>query len=229
MGTLETEKEWLLYSEESVSCSIGDLQSKFDSLQEKLAEGAPELNKLLEQRRVDREEAEEAEANRTVSYRDKVKNPKTARERVDAASARKDQGNTFFKDLNYEHAVTRYLQAINLLTKVPGEKFTEEIEQIKLSCHLNLAMCYLHLKKNKLATENCNMALRIDENNVKALFRRGKSKYAQKLFEEAKKDFELAVEKDPSNTAAKKQRNLCDKQIQYQKEKEKKMYAKMFA
>ena len=118
---------------------------------------------------------------------------------------------------------------MNLLAEVPGEKYTEEINQIKLSCNLNLAMCYLQLKKYSLAAENCNRALRIDENNVKALFRRGKSKYAQKLYEEAKKDFELAIEKDPGNTAAKKQRNLCDKQIKYQKEKEKKMYARMFS
>lgn len=90
-------------------------------------------------------------------------------------------------------------------------------------------MCYINLKKHNLATENCNLAIRIDENNVKAYFRRGKSKYAQKQFEDAKKDFAIAFEKDPSNTTAKKQMNLCDKQIANQKEREKKMYAKMFA
>ena len=99
--TLETEKEWLLYSEESASCPVADLEARFNELQSSLTEKGPTLHKLLEQRQAEREKAEaeaaEAEANRKVTYRDKVKNPKTPKERVDAAMARKDQGNSFFK------------------------------------------------------------------------------------------------------------------------------------
>jgi len=230
---LEKEKEWILYSEESSSCSFGNLKEHYDNFINSLKEASPKLDSILIQKKEEREKAEkeaaEAEANRKDVFRDKVKNPKTPKEKVEAAQVRKDQGNTFFKDNNYEHAVTRYLQAINLLSEIPGDKFTEDINTTKLSCHLNLGMCYINLKKYKLCIENCNMALRIDENNVKALFRRGKSKYLMKQYEEAKKDFVAAVDIDPSNTAAKKQINLCDKQMHLQKEREKKMYAKMFA
>lgn len=117
---------------------------------------------------------------------------------------------------------------MNLLAEVPGEKYKEEIEQTRLSCFLNLAMSYINVKKYQLAIENCNLALRIEENNTKALFRRGKGKYCQKLYEEAKVDFDLVLRYDESNTQAKKQRNLCDQQIKLQKDREKKMYSKMF-
>jgi len=230
---LEEEKSWLLYGSESASLSLQQLEEHFEKFKQSIAQVSPKLQELLEAKRIQREEQErlaaEAEANRAVTYRDKVKNPKTPKERVDAATARKDQGNTFFKDVNYEHAITRYLQAINLLAEVPGEKYKEEIDRTKLSCYLNLAMSYINLKKFQLAIENCNLALRLEENNVKALFRRGKAKYGMKQYPEAKEDFELALQHDADNTAAKKQANLCDKQIKLQREREKKMYAKMFS
>jgi len=230
---LEQEKTWLLYDNESASLSLQELQEHFSQFKQSIADRSPRLQELLEAKRIQREEQEreaaEAEANRAVTYRDKVKNPKTPKERVDAATARKDQGNTFFKDLNYEHAITRYLQAINLLAEVPGDKYTEEIDRTKLSCYLNLAMSYINLKKFQLAIENCNLALRLEENNVKALFRRGKAKYGLKQFAEAKEDFELALQYEPDNTATKKQRALCDKQMKLQRDREKKMYAKMFS
>merc|ERR1712137_1147195 len=129
---LEKQKEWLLYSDECTSCSLEDLNARFEDLKKDLAVKGPQLQALLEKRAEDKKKAEAeaaaAEANRTVTYRDKVKNPKTPRERVDAAIARKDQGNGFFKDLNYEHAVTRYLQAINLLAEVQGGNRPDKIK-----------------------------------------------------------------------------------------------------
>lgn len=98
---VEKEKEWLLYDEESSSCSFDDLSKHNDEFNESIKTTAPSFQKLLEQRELDRikaeKEAAEAEKNRTTTVRDKIKNPKTPRERVDAAIARKDQGNSFFK------------------------------------------------------------------------------------------------------------------------------------
>jgi len=230
---LAQEKDWLLYGTESAVLSLKELEDHFVEFKQKLASAATHWEELREAQRIQQEEQErqaaEEEANRAVTYRDKVKNPKTPKERVDAATARKDQGNTFFKDMNYEHAIMRYLQAINLLAEVQGEKYTEEITRTQLSCYLNLAMSYLNLKKFSLSIENCNLALRLEEKNVKALFRRGKAKFGLKQYAEAKEDFELALQYEPTNTTAKKQSALCDKQMKLQRDREKKMYAKMFS
>ena len=94
---------------------------------------------------------------------------------------------------------------------------------------MNLAQCYINLKQYNLAVGNCDLALRLDVNNTKALFRRGKAYYSLKKFEDAKKDFAEVVVKDPSNTLAAKQITVVDKAIALEKQKEKQMYAKMFS
>jgi len=227
------ETTWLLYSDEAIDASFDQLKTRLDQFNQAIAEKAPTFRKKIEEREEEKaklqKEAEEAEANRKTIFRDKVSDPKTPKEKLEAAKKRKEQGNQFIQDVNYEDAVRRYTQAINLLAEVAGEKLQEEVQQVKLACHLNLAVGYLQLKKFTLAIENCNMALRIDETNVKAFFRRGKGYYMTKKYIEAKEDFQKAVDLDPSNTQAKKQILLCDKQMQLEKEREKKMYSKMFA
>lgn len=94
---------------------------------------------------------------------------------------------------------------------------------------MNLAQSYLNLKQYNLAISNCDYALRLDSNNTKAIFRRGKANYSLRKFDEAKKDFAEVVAKDPSNTLAAKQIAVVDKAIALEKQKEKQMYAKMFS
>ena len=231
---LAEEEDWLIYeSPDSQSMSFASLESRFASFKENLAKEGAKLdrfvNDLLAEKLRQEKEAEEAEAKREVTYRDKVANPITPKERLDAAVKRKDQGNDCFKDINYEHAIQRYKQALTLLMEIPGDKFSDEIQQTKLTCYLNLSMCYLNLKKYSFAVDNCESALRIDEKNVKAFFRMGKANYALKKYEDAKKNFSSLLQLEPENKDAIKQLALTDKAIKIQQENEKKMYANMFA
>jgi hypothetical protein len=97
---LEGEKEWM-NTEYEPSFSLTLFQERIDNFKALLQEKAPRLHDAIAAKKAAREQeqrdAEEAEANRHVTYRDKVKNPKTPKERVDAAITRKEQGNTFFK------------------------------------------------------------------------------------------------------------------------------------
>ena len=63
---------------------------------------------------------------------------------------------------------------------------------------------------------------------IQALFRRGSAYLNSKEYENARKDFQAAIQFDPANKMAQKQLALAEKRIQEQVQREKKMYGKMF-
>lgn len=86
----------------------------------------------------------------------------------------------------------RYIKALGHLAKLVHVESTMKEEDhaqakaLKLSCCNNLAQCFLKLEMWSKAIDNCTMALELDPDNAKALFRR-----AQAYVEG--KDHELAV------------------------------------
>jgi len=126
----------------------------------------------------------------------------------------------------------RYTQAINILKEVQGEPSNEqqaEMDGILSACWMNLAMCFIKLEKYQLAIENCNLVLRAEPRNVKALFRRAAAYEANKQLDEARTDLVLAAEIEPDNKAVRNQLKIVDHKIQTRAEKEKQIYAKMFS
>ena len=132
--------------------------------------------------------------------------------------------------MDYPGAITRYTQAIALLNEVYDvpEETLKKSSDLKLSIYLNLAMANLKLKNYTKLVANCTNALKIDPTNVKALYRRSLGNSSQKLYEEALKDLQDALNLEPQNKDVKKEFNRVKDIIQKQKEREKKMYSKMF-
>jgi tetratricopeptide (TPR) repeat protein len=106
------------------------------------------------------------------------------------------------------------------------------VDAVKLSLHLNIAMCWLKITDatNNLeqAIRSCDDALAIDADSVKALFRRATAREQKGLYDEAKEDLKRAGELAPDDKAVVKLLTRVDAQIARQKAKEKKMYGKMF-
>jgi len=75
---------------------------------------------------------------------------------------------------------------------------------------------------------NCTNAITIDPNNVKAFYRRGIGHQNEKNWELALKDFQQASTLSPNDKDVKKELSKVKQEIQKQKDKEKKMYSKMF-
>ena len=104
----------------------------------------------------------------------------------------------------------------------------EEVNAVKLTLNLNLALAYIKLQNLDQALRYCNDALALDENNTKALYRRASVYYEKKNWEGASKDLKKALTLVPDDKALQKLQEKVDAQIKRQKLKEKKMAQKMF-
>ncbi len=105
---------------------------------------------------------------------------------------------------------------------------TEEVNGVKLTLNLNLALAYLKMQNPDQALRYSNDALAIDENHGKALYRRASVYYEKKNWEGASKDLKKALISTPDDKALLKLLEKVEAQIKRQKLKEKKMAQKMF-
>ncbi|KAF5193126.1 Peptidyl-prolyl cis-trans isomerase fkbp42 [Thalictrum thalictroides] len=153
--------------------------------------------------------------------------------RISAADERKTNGNAFFKEEKLTDAMQQYEKAIAILgddftikspgeTRVMTEAYRESAAAVKYPCHLNMAACLLKLERYEEAIKQCNIVLAHDQNNVKALFRRGKAAAELGRTDSAREDFRKARQLAPEDKAIGKELRLLaehDKAV-YQKQKE---------
>ncbi|XP_039131309.1 peptidyl-prolyl cis-trans isomerase FKBP42 isoform X2 [Dioscorea cayenensis subsp. rotundata] len=156
----------------------------------------------------------------------KARSDMTVEERIEAADRRKLEGNAYFKDEKLEEAMQQYEMAIaymgdEFMFQLFG-KYRDMALAVKNPCHLNMAACLIKLRRYEEAIAQCSIVLSEDENNVKALFRRGKAKAELGQTDGAREDFQKAKKIVPEDkTIAKELRLLAehDKAV-YQKQKE---------
>ncbi|MBA0604467.1 hypothetical protein Godav_017125 [Gossypium davidsonii] len=150
----------------------------------------------------------------------------TVEERIGAADRRKMDGNSLFKEDKLEEAMQQYEMAIaymgdDFMFQLFG-KYRDMALAVKNPCHLNMAACLIKLKRYEEAIGHCSIVLSEDENNVKAMFRRGKARAELGQTDAAREDFLKARKYAPEDKAiARELRMLAeqDKAI-YQKQKE---------
>ncbi|XP_051148025.1 peptidyl-prolyl cis-trans isomerase FKBP42 [Andrographis paniculata] len=156
----------------------------------------------------------------------KARSDMTVEERIGAADRRKMDGNALFKEEKLEEAMNQYEMAIaylgdDFMFQLFG-KYRDMALAVKNPCHLNMAACLIKLNRYDEAIVHCGIVLVEDENNVKALFRRGKARAELGQTDAAREDFLKARKHAPQDKAiAKELRALAehDKAV-YQKQKE---------
>jgi len=77
--------------------------------------------------------------------------------------------------------------------KTPADEMLEKV-------YANMSACHIKQENWKRALETADKALAINENNYKAIFRKGKALGEQGYFERAEKILEDLVKKNPSDT-----------------------------
>ncbi|KAI5341909.1 hypothetical protein L3X38_009784 [Prunus dulcis] len=156
----------------------------------------------------------------------KARGDMTVEERIGAADRRKMDGNALFKEEKLEEAMQQYEMAIaymgdDFMFQLFG-KYRDMALAVKNPCHLNIAASLIKLKRYEEAIGQCSIVLAEDENNVKALFRRGKARAELGQTDAAREDFLKARKFAPEDKAIARELRLLaehDKAV-YQKQKE---------
>lgn len=151
-------------------------------------------------------------------------------EKIEQAKIHKEKGTNYFKSNRFNLAIKVYQKVLKYFSIETDfeEDLKPEKNNLELTTHLNLALCYLKTDEHLLAKESCDKALELDSQNEKALFRRGLAHLGLASPEIAIKDFQEVIKIEPKNTAASKQILICNNLIKKQLAKEKKLYANMF-
>lgn len=108
----------------------------------------------------------------------------------------KDQGNTFLKDKHFNEAIEAYTKAIELDNQNP----------IFFS---NRAQVHIRLENYGSAILDCDEALKLDPNMVKALYRKGVSQMAILQYKEAQANFKLILKKLPNDKLTLENHKQC--------------------
>ncbi|XP_012280101.1 peptidyl-prolyl cis-trans isomerase FKBP4 isoform X2 [Orussus abietinus] len=150
--------------------------------------------------------------------------------KIEQAKLYKEKGTSYFKANKYNLAIKLYKKITTALKSELEfkDELVKEQEDLLLSAHLNLALCYLKTNSYVEAKDSCNEALNLSPTNEKALFRRGQAYIALASPEIAVKDFQEVLKVEPKNAAAAKQVTVCNNLIKKQIAREKKLYANMF-
>lgn len=125
-------------------------------------------------------------------------------EKVAFGTARKDVGTALFKGSRITLALERYKKVCELFSYI--DNFKEENKakatELKRSCEANKAACYLKLFDFVEAKKACNLILKDEQQNVKAIFRRAQAELGLKNFSECIRDCKKVVELDLQNKDA---------------------------
>ncbi|KAM5191336.1 peptidyl-prolyl cis-trans isomerase D [Mantella aurantiaca] len=151
---------------------------------------------------------------------------------VSIAEDVKNIGNSLFKSLSWEMAIKKYNKALRYVEgckDVTGDDNISKLNPIAVSCNLNIGACKLKMSDFRAAIESCNEALEIDPSNTKALYRRAQGWQGLKDYEQALEDLKKAHELTPEDKAISSEILRVKHRIKEQKEKERAVYAKMFA
>ena len=123
--------------------------------------------------------------------------------------AQREEGTKFLRGQQFEEAIPLFeagvesLGALHSLMQMgrPDPAVLQEVAEALRSCLLNLSQCHLKLSRWEAAVAACTRVLSMhrEDENVKALYRRGLAKLELHLLEEAKDDLRRAAVADPTS------------------------------
>jgi len=153
---------------------------------------------------------------------------------LDIITKIKNAGNQFYKEKNYQKAVRKYKKSCKYIEHLrtcmgsTEDNEEEQIRKVEVPCCLNIAAAKIAEKKWDEAKVECDKVLEIQEENIKALFRRGQCHLGKKDYDLAMADLKRAQELEPKDKGILQEIAKVKKAKTDYAQKEKQMYSKLF-
>ncbi len=114
---------------------------------------------------------------------------KPSKDKIEASKIFKIEGDDFLKFKDFENALNSYEKGLLQLfyTFSNDEEEDRAVDTIKASINMNMSMCHMNLNKYDNAIGYCIEALRIDKNNLKAIYRVAYSYFKLDKFDDSRK------------------------------------------
>lgn len=135
-----------------------------------------------------------------------------------------------FRKNMYRAAIGRYRRIANLLqdVSVANEEEDEQRNGYLLKLYLNLSVCYLNVQNPQKALIYADLALKLDPNNVKGLYRLGKALYLTGSYDRAEHYLYLANKHKPYDASITQTIKDLERKRKYHQDWEKMFCQKMF-
>ncbi|ETK71849.1 hypothetical protein F441_21452 [Phytophthora nicotianae CJ01A1] len=152
----------------------------------------------------------------------------SSQELIVEATQKKESGNRYFKEKNYEQAAKLYKRALKLLeTWEHSEEDAAQCKELLIALGNNVGNVQHKLKQYKEARQSSLEVLQLDGKNVKAMYRIGQIALDQNEFDEANMFLRKALEIEPKNAKVRQLLVQLKKKKRDQKALERKLYAKL--
>jgi len=161
----------------------------------------------------------------------------SAEEKYQISSKYKEKGIELFKDSRIVDAFQKFSRACKILITLepipdPDLKLEKQLESdiryLRLILYNNMAMCQLSQKNYEHVVSLCSKVLDRDQNNVKALYRRGMAHGNMMNNEKAVTDLKAALILEPNNCAVKEQFKIYNSKLQESIQRSNEMVKRMF-
>ncbi|KAG7371350.1 Hsp70 domain containing protein [Nitzschia inconspicua] len=232
--------DWI-YSEEADGANLQSMTDKWDDTNTKIKDMCAEYFDAVEKEQKAKEKEMEEEAKKAqleeamnggdVDEEDHDNRRLPKKRRMEIVMKNKNEATELFKDGNWKFAAARYTKALSHCAKFVdlSPEDTDEVNELKVTLNLNLALAYTKMSNFDQALRCTNEALVLTDSNPKAFYRRASIYYEKKRWDDAKSDIAKATKLAPDDKAILKLAERINLQLKKQKEREKKMAAKMFS
>jgi len=153
-------------------------------------------------------------------------------ERLRLSNEKKERGNQLYARNDCKRAIDTYLKAIEIAgdDKLVQNESPADLQQLldtRVTCYNNLAAAQLKIDAWDAAISSCDHVLRVQPNNVKALFRKGKCLANKGDYDAAIAVLRRAVKLEPDTKIIQQELARLEKRNKAQTRSQKEMYKKM--
>ncbi|KAI9311236.1 hypothetical protein BX666DRAFT_2032247 [Dichotomocladium elegans] len=155
----------------------------------------------------------------------------TAKQRIEAATIKKNEGNEFMAKQNYSTALYAYKRArqyiVDLWDCEPEE--TVKCRQLMIAIQGNITLCHLKLKDWSAAIESGKRVLDRDPHNVKACYRMAQATLANSQYELGLEFVQNGLKIHPTDENLLQIKDALEAKLKKYEDDSKKIYRKMIS